>query len=118
MKLAIHSAHAGNGQNLRTWLPDNENIFSEFVHVAIGERGRKGADGFSIRIATPAGLLQLSPKNGVLACRPLLVVDRYSFENIWTWLSRTVMSCEDDTWIQCVEKLRCHFDWEFDDWKD
>lgn len=117
MKLVIHSIHVQSGENLRTWSPENDQIVSEFLYISIGEKGRKGADGFSIRIATPEALQQLMPENGVLASRPLLVVKRYSFDELWMWLSNVVSSCEGETWIECVDNLRVYFDWEFDGYR-
>lgn len=96
------------------WLPKNELIVCEFISVSIGEKGRKTKDGFSIRIATPDGLRQLASESGILASRPLLVMERYSFENLWRWLNDVVVACEAETWIKCVKNLKGYFDWEFD----
>ncbi|CAE6834941.1 hypothetical protein R75465_06442 [Paraburkholderia aspalathi] len=117
MKLIIHSIHAGNGDNLRTWVPENELVVSEFIYISIGEKGKKTGDGFSIRVATPDGLRQLAPENGILATRPLLVMVRYSFGDLWKWLNDVVSSCEGETWIECVENLRIYFNWEFDNYQ-
>jgi hypothetical protein len=114
MKLVIHSIYAGDGENLRMWLPKDERVVCEFISVSIGEKGKKTRDGFSIRIATPDGLRQLPSKNGILASRPLLVMERYSFEHLWGWLIDVVSTCEGETWIKCGENLKRYFDWEFD----
>jgi hypothetical protein len=39
---------------------------------------------------------------------------RYEFAPFWQWLEKTVESCEDKEWPDCVNKLRRFFDWEYD----
>ncbi len=57
---------------------------------------------------------RLEARDGILAAEPLLIMERYEFDNFWRWLERTVKSCEAETWPACVEKLRRHFGWEFE----
>ncbi|GHG77828.1 Imm8 family immunity protein [Comamonas sp. JC664] len=122
MKLAIRSVGVWGHPNIRKWTPENPEVMAEVVFVDIGPRaGGKGeakkADTFTIRVATPAGLDALESRNGILAIRPLLVMRRYDFNNLFGWLEQTVASCEADSWMACVEKLRLYFDWEYDGMK-
>ncbi len=114
MKLIIKSVFTWEHPNLRTWEPlDPENI-AETISIDIGSDKTKGADTFSIRIATPKGLSNLESRDGIIAVRPLIVIDRYDYNYLWSWLVKTVKSCEADTWLSSVEKLRLYFDWEYD----
>jgi hypothetical protein len=112
MKLVIKGIETGLQHNLRTWQPEDPEVFAQIVAVEIGTKPGKGADTFTIRIATPAGLSRLDDKDGILAERPLLVIRRYDYEVIWSWLEKTVASCQADTWERSVENLRYHFNWE------
>jgi hypothetical protein len=118
MKLVIHTPYLGNGESLHAWQPEDEEAFAEFISLGIGTKGKKGSDDFFIMIATPRGLQQLiSSGTKTFIGRPLLVMERYNFKEIWKWLEQTILSCEGETWLECVERLRYYFDWEFDGYK-
>lgn len=114
MPLIIRSVGVGSHANIRMWQPEDPSIVAEDVYVSIGLKSKKGADIFHIRIATPAGLATLEDHQGIIATRPLLVMRRYTFDDLWHWLERTVTSCEEETWPSCVEKLKLYFGWEYD----
>jgi hypothetical protein len=114
MRLIIRSVFTWDHANIRTWEPIDPTCVAETVNVDIGPESKKGADRFSIRLATPAGLSKLVSHNGIIAVRPLLIVDSYNYDNLWFWLTETVKSCEEETWSSSVEKLRMYFDWEYD----
>ncbi|MDE1461051.1 Imm8 family immunity protein [Spartinivicinus poritis] len=114
MKPIIKSVFTWDHVNIRTWEPINPNVIAETVYIDIGPDTKKRADSFSIRVATPAGLSNLEVHEGVIATRPLLIIDSYDYDNLWAWLVKTVKSCESNTWNASVEKLRLHFDWEYD----
>lgn len=114
MKLTIHSVSSWDYPNIRVWDPIDPESIAVRVNIDIGEANRKGTERFSIGIATPKGLSKNEPINGILATSPLLVVDSYDYNNLWNWLNDTIKSCESDTWNESVEKLRRHFDYEYD----
>ncbi len=86
--------------------------------LEIAPKGKKAAEEFSIKVATPAGLSTLDARDGILAVRPLLVMERYDFGQLWAWLEKTVAACQADTWNDCVEALRRYFSWEYDDYTE
>lgn len=117
-RLVIRSVFVWGHPNIRTWEPDDPGTIAELVSLDIGERSKSSADTFSIRVATPAGLSTLEARDGILATRPLLIMERYDFGNLWRWLERTVAECEADTWLASVENLRRYFAWEYDGYKE
>jgi hypothetical protein len=117
MKPIIYSVGTDDGINLRIWQPEDEEVFVMFISIGIGRKGKKGSDDFSIRIATPKGLMNLESDDGIIATRSLLIMERYNFQSLWRWLEKTVASCEGSTWPECVEKLRYYFDWEYHDYQ-
>lgn len=118
MKLTIRSVFVGECPNIRNWQPEDPQRVAVMVCVDIGPKTRKGADTFCIRVATPDGLHAMEAKDGILATRPLLIMHRYDFNDLWRWLERTVAACEAETWPACVEKLQRYFDWEYDGYKE
>ena len=61
MKLLIHSVSLWGHGNIRTWEPADPGHFAELVFVDIGQKGKKGSDTFTIRVATPSGALIIVP---------------------------------------------------------
>jgi len=90
------------------------------IYLDIGPKQgkRQGTDRFAIHLATPSGLDTLEAEDGILMDRRVVVMKRYDFDDLWRWLERTVSSCEAGTWPECLDKLRTHFHWEYDGYKE
>ena len=117
-KLVIRSVSVWGHPNIRTWQPDDPGAIAEVVSLDIGERSKDGADTFTIRVATPAGLAALEAREGIIATRPLLIMERYELDDLLRWLERTVAACARDSWSDSVESLRRHFGWEYDGYQE
>ena len=117
-KLVIRSIAVWGHPDIRKWQPDDPVKFAETVYLDIGPRTKKSSDSFSIRVATPAGLATLRARKGILAIRPLLIMEQYDFADLRRWLRRTVAKCEGKNWAASVSNLRRYFDWEYDDYKE
>ncbi len=100
--------------NLRTWEPEYTDNFAEVISADIGHRRRAGNDTFSIRVATPAGLARLESHEGIIAMRPLLVVDKFDYDDVWNWFESIIARCDADDWDTCVVQLQHFLDWEYD----
>jgi len=117
-KLVIRSVSVWGHPNIRTWMPADPDRMAETVSLDIGERSKDAADTFTIRVATPAGLAGLEARDGIIAIRPLLIMQRYDFGDLWRWLEQTVAKCEEKSWPASVECLRRYFDWEYDGYEE
>jgi hypothetical protein len=80
--------------------------------LTIGSKEIKQIDRFAILVTTPEGLGKLPSKEGIVATRPLLVMDRYDFQSLWAWLQKAMSACEGETWLDCVNELQRYFRWE------
>jgi len=114
MRPTIHSIYASDCVDLRRWVPKNNDIIAKFIAIDIGRKDGKGSDIFSILVTTPKGVQTLTPKNGILASHPLVVVEKYDFAFLSRWLENKVSSCEADSWLHCANQLNMYFGWEFD----
>lgn len=113
-QLVLHGLTTGDVPNLRLWSPADPATVSVFVMASIGHRSVKGTDDFTIRVATPAGLSALTAKQGVLAQRPLLVIETFEFDILWRWFQDLIEKCDGPSWTECRDRLRRHLDWEYD----
>lgn len=114
MKLVIHSVWTWECANIRVWAPPDPELIATTINIDIGAKGRRGKDTFQLRLATPKGLAAIEARDGIIAIRPLLVIERYDFHVVWGWLQETVAKCEAAGWTDCVANLRRWFDWEYD----
>lgn len=112
--LVVHSLSTWEHPNLRLWSPPDPSVVAETVTAQIGHRKSKGSDLFTVRVATPKGLASLTARDGILATRPLLVMERFDYDDLFRWFEATLATCDGDEWKVCVEKLRRHLDWEYD----
>ena len=114
MRLTIHGAYTANVRNLRLLCPDDPTIVDDFVSVDVGTgSSKKGWVTFTFRMATPKALAQQDPER-VFYAGPILLVDEFSYEQVWDWLETTVKSCEAESWHDCIENLRRHFRSEYE----
>jgi len=104
--------------NLRIWQPEDPECFAEVISAEIGHRSQQGGDMFSLRVATPSALAAMEAKNGIIATRPLLVVDRYDFDVLWQWFDDLLAREDGRNWRECVERLRRYLDWEYDNYSE
>lgn len=114
MQLVVHSLSIDGHRNIRTWEPADPLKVAEGVTLEIGPRGKKNVDIFWIEVATPRGLEELEAKDGIIAHRPLVVLERYDYHLLWDWVMKTVSSCEAQSWNDCLSRLRRFFGWEYD----
>lgn len=112
--LILRGLSAWGHPNLRTWQPEYPDNFAEVFSADIGHRRRPGNDTFSIRVATPAGLAGMESREGIIATRPLLVIDQFDYGHLWNWFESIIARCDAEDWMVCVERLRLFFDWEYD----
>ncbi|QTD48278.1 hypothetical protein J3U87_22085 [Sulfidibacter corallicola] len=86
--------------------------------IKIGQKGKRGADEFTLHLATPDGLKDQNSSDEIhgliLAQPPLVVMKAYYFEELWRWLVQIVESCESETWLSSVDKLKRYFCWEYE----
>jgi len=105
----------------RRYSPENSDCFDAYLVLCLGEKGKKGSDDFSCRIATPKGLakgIKDQPNGSIIHGRQILVVSEYSYDDIWEHLQNIVKECQGDTWVQSCMNLRKYFEWEYDDYNE
>ena len=117
-RLVIHSLSTWEHPKLRVWQPADPTTFAETITAAIGHRTRAGSDDFSLKVATPKGLATMPARAGIIATRPLLVMERYDYDELWQWCEETLARCDGADWKECVEKLRLYFTWEYENYTE
>jgi len=116
-KLVIRSFHCSDA-DLWSWAPEADREVYLPVTLEIGEMDVKGADNFSVMIATPEALAHHGKSRGELVVedRGLLVVLEFDWNVIRRRLEQIVESCAAPTWSQSVIRLQRFFRWEYEDY--
>lgn len=115
MRLVLHSVATASIRNLRTWSPEDPEVFCETLYLYIGPGPRShGTNIFTITAATPKGLMARGAVNNIICEGPMLIIQVYDWTTLWSWLDRTVRACLAPTWDESVQRLRRWFRWEYD----
>ncbi|MET0286094.1 MAG: Imm8 family immunity protein [Polyangiales bacterium] len=110
--LDVKRIAGADGRNLHRIDGEEAELFGQRVIVDISTRDGVVSERFSTYVATPEALTTRSDDRGVIACRPVVVVRRFAFDELRCWLEETASSCRAATWSECVQRLNRHFDRE------
>ncbi len=116
MVLAIRGVHSPDVDGVARWVPEDPDDVCIVVEVEIGEGERGAADLFQILVATPKGLERYARDRQapVVSERGMLVLKRYSFGVVRSWLEQTVARCTAPTWEASIPLLQRYLAWEYE----
>ena len=96
---------------LAYWNPSNTKSVALELAIWIGPKNHPGADIFRIGIVTRS----LQPElEGLERDHSVMFVDEFKWPDIWQGIMDTIRDCECETWKASANKLRGHFDWEYE----
>ncbi|AVQ05371.1 TPA: hypothetical protein HH295_21305 [Xanthomonas vasicola pv. zeae] len=113
MKARLFGLHADTW-DVKKDQPDDPKCFSEELRAVIGPENFEGGDNFFIDVCTPEWIKERH--YGLKWGRFMLIVDRYSYEEIYKFLEQYVSSFEEDSWNKLAIKLSRVMSWEFEDY--
>jgi len=91
-------------------LPSDPSNCAVLVQAMIGPIDKPGEESFDFLVVTPSALESLAPRWG----RALLVLKRFSWEEVHRHVDRIVAQCQRDSWQDAAQNLSRWMDWEFD----
>ena len=100
------------------WEPGAREDVWFVVEFNVGDVGEAASDLFQVMVATPESLRALRHRGG----RPhnakiLLMEGEVSWEAVVTELRRVVESCDEGNMRWSIDKLRKHFQWEYENYR-
>lgn len=115
MKPVLENIGCYDAPNLEGYRPADRSDVEMHIFLDTGRRGLKGTIQFTVFLATPKGLARLEEREqNILKFGRMLIIKEYDFDAIRRWLENRVARCEASDWIEVVERLRRHFDWEYE----
>ena len=120
MELEVKDWYTSDVDDWENWNPKKIDDIYFPLDVYIGEKGSKGADIFSILVATPESLRKYDIEihgNDIVFMRHYLLISKYNWKEIEGSIEKLIQDCQRDTWDESVEKLCRYFHWEYEDYK-
>jgi|WetSurMetagenome_2_1015567.scaffolds.fasta_scaffold1127688_1 hypothetical protein len=118
INVVVHSVSVNGLQNIRNWFPADPADIDEFIVLHIGQKGKKGADEFIIRITTPKALQNLADINNVVVASNILIMKMYDLDVLLRWIDCTVAKCAGKNWNATARNLTSYFAWEYENYTD
>lgn len=86
------------------------------LEIELGMKGQASADLFQVMVANPEGLRRLTPRDGVLTDRAMIVLREFSWPALQAVLQRIVDRCDTGDWNETVLRLQRYWRWEYEDY--
>lgn len=102
--------------DLETWYPEGESWVLG-LRILAGPDDGPGEESFDVTICSPAWLSQRVRREGVVDGRHHLVVERFDWPSLRSYIERYVAQCEAGTWREIAGKLARLGHWEFEDYR-
>lgn len=99
-----------------TYWPEDPHNFGFFVQAMIGPEGQDSEESYGITVCTPEWLRSSYSDQDILFGRQFLIVFEYDLQRIKQKIQSYCQSCEGESWMEIVNKLRLIGDWEFEDY--
>lgn len=112
MKLALRSIHSTDVDRLDLWTPPDD--FGVAVRLTVGPQKGSGEESFDLIVCTGGWLAAQARERGCIDATHHLVVARYDWPAISTYIGSRVDRCEGATWREAAEQLAKFAHWEFE----
>ncbi len=115
----IKSYHSPDIDDLKNWVPGDDEPVLLLLQLEIGTADEDGADIFELLVGSPQGLQTLAKSDtNIVSDRGLLVIKSFIWPDIAAHLSSIVASCGGDNWITVSQNLQRYFHWEYEDYME
>jgi hypothetical protein len=107
--------HSPDVQDLRNWIPESDE-FAILLQIMAGPEDSPGEESFDVTLCTPAWVRRQVERDGVVEGRHLLIIARYSYDQIYQYISKYLSTCAGGTWREVATKIARFGHWEFEDY--
>lgn len=77
-----------------------------------------GEEMFSVHVCTPAALIKLLERDGLLIARHFLFIERIDAARVEAFINDRLRRLDGDTWQQLAYKIARIGHWEFEDYRE
>ena len=115
MKAEIRGYSLTENEDLSSYEPNEQQMFSFTLLFEIGIQGQKGSDFFEVDIASPAFLERLASQP--LFLRHTILATDYNIPAAVALVHKYVEALEEDSWEKLASKISRVARWEFEDYR-
>lgn len=115
MRAALKSLGSLDVDDLTSWRPDGE-AWALSLRLLAGPTEGAGEESFDLTVCSAAWLGSQAQRDGIVDARHHLVIDRFDWPRIRSYVERRVARCEGSSWPAVAEKLARLGHWEFEDY--
>ncbi|MBW3086325.1 hypothetical protein KEM60_02538 [Austwickia sp. TVS 96-490-7B] len=87
------------------------------MRILAGPEGGLGEESFDVIVCNLGWLAEKVSRDTVVDGRHRLVVERFDWPVLRSYIERHVRQCEGATWVEVAEKLARFGHWEFEDYQ-
>jgi len=109
-------SYGSSDYELAIWQPGSPEDVFFVLDMGIGQKGRDGADLFYVTVATRQALKRYRRVIGTTSQGPI-VIDEFSVDEVLHRVNTIIAACSGENWMDSVDRLRQHFDYEYADYK-
>jgi len=110
----LHSPDVGD---LKSFHPGEPEDFGFLLQAMIGPVGVESKESFDMMVCTPEWLRRNHAATEIIVGRHHLIVCKYDYESLVSYISEFVKQCTGDSWSEVADKLGRLGKWEFEDYQ-
>jgi len=115
IRASLKGLHSPDISDLESFSPEYEDSFGFLLQAFFGPEASAGEEAFDMIVCTPKWIEQ-ELGEGVLVGKNHLIVARYDFRVIHTFLSSYARKCTGSSWDEVAAQLSQLGKWEFENY--
>jgi hypothetical protein len=117
MRATLKRLHSPDALDLPAWMPEGED-FAILIQVMAAPEDSEGEESFDLTLCTPGWITHALTTEKIMMGRHLLIVQSFDYQQVLSYITNYVTSCEGDTWPEVADKLGRLGQWEFEDYRE
>jgi hypothetical protein len=103
-----------HGQDLASWRPDDPSRALAWLTIAVGERGRDGANELTLCVGTPEAIVAAHDGLDRVTTQGCMVVSTWSWPDIERAVVGSISRCDLGDWRLSIAELQkyCHYEYQ------
>ena len=117
MEAVLKGLYSSDIADVENYQPEEEDNFGFVLRALVGPMGQPGEDSFDITVCTPKWLAERYGTSEILLGLHKVIVFRYDYARLRTYIEKYLMRCSGDTWAEIAQKVSLLGQWEFENYR-
>jgi len=116
MRAELKRLHSPDVDELAEFSPEQQTEFCVLIQAMVGPLGDKSEESFDVVVCSPSWIARRANEVAVFSPRHHLVMTRFDYEALRSYISEFCVSCEGANWEEVGTKVSRLGHWEFEDY--